>query len=171
MFYLPLICKNVFLNQGMSVVWHLLSNTPLTRPFPKIRDKGPSIQNFLYPLNMNNYVVGFLCFVSQRVKKIWVSRAKWQVFVMENCDYNIKWQSMCIGLNFTQTSRHKGYHETVKGLNPDLCIILLYSVHGFIHFILLHEKFLQFAWLRTVVFLLNLKYLHVKITNLFWVVV
>ena len=33
--------------------------------------------------------------------------------------------------------------------------------------ILLHEKFLQFDWLRVVVFQLNLKYLHVKITNLF----
>ena len=32
--------------------------------------------------------------------------------------------------------------------------------------ILLHEKFLQFDWLRAVVFQLNLKYLHVKITNL-----
>ena len=37
--------------------------------------------------------------------------------------------------------------------------------------ILLHEKFLQFDWLRAVVFQLNLKYLHVKITNLLWVVV
>ena len=37
--------------------------------------------------------------------------------------------------------------------------------------ILLHEKFLQFDWLRAVVFQLNLKYLHVKITNLSWVVV
>ena len=36
-----------------------------------------------------------------------------------------------------------------------------------IRFILLHEKFLQFDWLRVVVFQLNLKYLHVKITNLF----
>ena len=33
-------------------------------------------------------------------------------------------------------------------------------------FILLHEKFLQFDWLRAVIFQLNLKYLHVKITNL-----
>ena len=33
-------------------------------------------------------------------------------------------------------------------------------------FILLHEKFLQFDWLRAVVFQLNLKYLHEKITNL-----
>ena len=37
--------------------------------------------------------------------------------------------------------------------------------------ILLHEKFLQSDWLRAVVFQLNLKYLHVKITNLLWVVV
>ena len=39
------------------------------------------------------------------------------------------------------------------------------------HFILLREKFLQFDWLRAVVFQLNLKYLHVKITNLLRVVV
>ena len=32
--------------------------------------------------------------------------------------------------------------------------------------VLQHEKFLQFDWLRAVVFQLNLKYLHVKITNL-----
>ena len=38
-------------------------------------------------------------------------------------------------------------------------------------FILLYEKFLQFDWLRAVVFQLNLKYLHVKITNLLRVVV
>ena len=35
----------------------------------------------------------------------------------------------------------------------------------------LHEKFLQFDWLRAGVFQLNLKYLHVKITNLLRVVV
>ena len=38
-------------------------------------------------------------------------------------------------------------------------------------FILLHEKFLQSDWLRAVVFQPNLKNLHVKITNLLWVVV
>ena len=38
-------------------------------------------------------------------------------------------------------------------------------------FILLPEKFLQFDWLRAVVFQLNLKYPHVKITKLLWVVV
>ena len=37
--------------------------------------------------------------------------------------------------------------------------------------ILLHGKFLQFDWLREVVFQLNLKYLFVKITNLVWVTV
>ena len=35
----------------------------------------------------------------------------------------------------------------------------------------LHEKCLQFDWLRAVVFQLHLKYLHVKITNLLCVVV
>ena len=38
-------------------------------------------------------------------------------------------------------------------------------------YILLQEKFLQFDWLGAVVFQLNLKYLHVKITNLLRVVV
>ena len=38
-------------------------------------------------------------------------------------------------------------------------------------FILLQEKLLQFDWLRAVAFQLNLKYLHVKITNLFCVAV
>ena len=38
-------------------------------------------------------------------------------------------------------------------------------------FILLHKEFLQFDWLRAAVFQLNLKYLHVKITSLLWVVV
>ena len=38
-------------------------------------------------------------------------------------------------------------------------------------FILLHEKLLQSGWLRAVVFQLNLKYVHVKITNLLRVVV
>ena len=37
--------------------------------------------------------------------------------------------------------------------------------------ILLHKKLLQFDWLRAVIFQLNLKYLHVKITNPLQVVV
>ena len=38
-------------------------------------------------------------------------------------------------------------------------------------FIPLHDKFLQFDWLRAVVFQLNLRYLHLKITNPLRVVV
>ena len=38
-------------------------------------------------------------------------------------------------------------------------------------FILLHEKFLQFDWLRAMVFQLNLKYLLVKITYLLRVII
>ena len=49
--------------------------------------------------------------------------------------------------------------------------LFLYCVLCFFHVILLHEKFLQSDWLRAVVFQPNLKYLHVKITNLLWVVV
>ena len=61
------------------------------------------------------------------------------------------------------------FYAGVRGLHPEgqpiavLCTIIF--------FILLHEKFLQFDWLSAVVFLLNLKYLLVKITNLLRVVV
>ena len=50
----------------------------------------------------------------------------------------------------------------------------IFDLNKMTHFILLlHEKFLQFDWLRavTVIFQLNLKYRHVKITNHLWVVV
>ena len=51
-------------------------------------------------------------------------------------------------------------------------ISLLWELNSIFMFILLlHEKFLIFDWLRAVVFQLNLKYLHVKITNLVRVVV
>ena len=49
--------------------------------------------------------------------------------------------------------------------------LFIYLFFGITFIILLHEKFLQFDWLRAVVFQLSLKYLHVKITNLLWVVV
>ena len=49
------------------------------------------------------------------------------------------------------------------------CFLL--ALRYILFFILLHQKFLQFDWLRAVVFQLNLKYLHVKITKLLWVVV
>ena len=55
-----------------------------------------------------------------------------------------------------------------------LAATCLYSQNGCLKikpFILLQEKFLQFDWLRAVVFQLNLKYLHVKITKLLQVVV
>ena len=50
-------------------------------------------------------------------------------------------------------------------------MVVLIRFHYITVVILLHEKFLQFDWLRAVVFQLDLKYLHVKITNLLWVVV
>ena len=48
---------------------------------------------------------------------------------------------------------------------------IFFRLGSFGSIILLHEKFLQFDWLRAVVLQLNLKYLHVKITNLLRVVV
>ena len=47
------------------------------------------------------------------------------------------------------------------GYNPKFIITL----------VLLHEKFVQFDWLRAVVLKLNLRYLHVKVTTFLWVVV
>ena len=55
-------------------------------------------------------------------------------------------------------------------INTESRIGVVVSV-GFLYVILLHEKLLQFDWLRAVVFQLNLKYLHVKITNFLRVVV
>ena len=52
-----------------------------------------------------------------------------------------------------------------------IVIIIIIMIIIIIIIILLHKKFLQFAWLRAVVFQLNLKYPHVKITNLLQVVV
>ena len=52
-----------------------------------------------------------------------------------------------------------------------MMIIIIIVIIIITTIILLHEKFLQFDWLRAVVFQLNLKYLHVKITNLLQVVV
>ena len=52
-----------------------------------------------------------------------------------------------------------------------IIIIKIIIIIIIIIIILLHKKFLQFSWLRAVVFQLNLKYPHVKITNLLQVVV
>ena len=53
---------------------------------------------------------------------------------------------------------------------PEHCIFP-FLVQCLQHLYLLHEKFLQFDWLGAVVFQLNLKYLHVKITKPLRVVV
>ena len=53
---------------------------------------------------------------------------------------------------------------------PSLSVLQSWS-SAVTRFMLLQEKFLKFDWLRAVVFQLNLKYLHVKITNLLQVVV
>ena len=50
-------------------------------------------------------------------------------------------------------------------------VILQAAAVAFIsRFIPIQEKFLQFDWLRSVVFQLNLKFVHVKITKLLRVV-
>ena len=60
--------------------------------------------------------------------------------------------------------------SNVRGLMeiPRKLYATSYQITGII---LQHEKFLQFDWLRAVIFQLNLKYLLVKITNLLRVVV
>ena len=45
------------------------------------------------------------------------------------------------------------------------------KIYELFSYLLRYRKLLQFDWLRAVVFQLNLKYLHVKITNLLLVVV
>ena len=59
----------------------------------------------------------------------------------------------------------------LKGAIVDLKFIIIIITIIIIIIILLHEKFLQFDWLRAVVLQLNLKYLHVKITKPLRVVV
>ena len=57
------------------------------------------------------------------------------------------------------TKKQPGFSSR-SGYNPKFIITL----------ILLQDKFLQFDWLRAVVLKLNLRYLHVKVTTLLWVV-
>ena len=70
-------------------------------------------------------------------------------------------------------SRIPGFLELNYGFqSPGLRILQTkFSEFRISKLILLHEKLLQFDWLRAVVFQPNLKYLHVKITNLLRVVV
>ena len=58
----------------------------------------------------------------------------------------------------------------VNSSAPKVVVVFQRNI-GITTIILLDEKFLQFDWLRAVVFQVNLKYLHVKITNLFKAVV
>ena len=64
----------------------------------------------------------------------------------------------------------QGENKEVLFIKATVYLPFLFEKTGFI-LILLHEKLLQFNWLRAVVFQLNLKYLHAKITNLLRVVV
>ena len=56
-------------------------------------------------------------------------------------------------------------HERVSGFQ-EIFFRGNWNPRNFSCVILLHEKFLQFDWLRAVVFQLNKKYLHVEITKL-----
>ena len=65
--------------------------------------------------------------------------------------------------------------ETV-GSSPKLgplkiAIIRVITLYDYRLYTTITEKLLQFDWLRAVVFQLNLKYLHLKVTNLLRVVV
>ena len=72
-----------------------------------------------------------------------------------------KGESFALGLDGNKRAAKRYVHCTKCVLNS----LFLSAI------ILPYEKFLQFDWLRAVVFQLNLKYLHVKITNLLRVVV
>ena len=71
---------------------------------------------------------------------------------------------------FFRRSQFCRSESNVRGLMeiPRKLYATSYQITGII---LQHEKFLQFDWLRAVIFQLNLKYLLVKITNLLRVVV
>ena len=62
-------------------------------------------------------------------------------------------------------------HQKMSYSNKTNVFFVSNYCESFPIFILPQDKFLQFDWLRAVAFLLNLKYLHVKITNLLRVVV
>ena len=101
------------------------------------------------------------CFVhynvtSSQYLKSWGDRQPW------DCVLNLSQQAKNITFYYINTNEIPG----------ELLRENLISSHVKITcFILLHEKFLEFDWLRAVAFQLNLKYLHVKITNLLPVVV
>ena len=55
--------------------------------------------------------------------------------------------------------------SVIKSTGKWLYLRNIFQFSTYSRFILLHEKFLQFDWRRRVVFQLNLKYPHFKITN------
>ena len=72
-------------------------------------------------------------------------------------------------MKLTQSTALEQKRFDLRSLSPtlhNLWLLLVINVVVVVSsVILIHEKFLQFDWLRAVVFQLNLKYLHVKITN------
>ena len=70
-------------------------------------------------------------------------------------------------INKTMTGTEKNLFLTCADKLPLLNELETYTQTQIKYLKLLHEKFLQFDWLRAVVFQLNLKYLHVKITKPF----
>ena len=59
------------------------------------------------------------------------------------------------------TERRRNYATLGLCSNSQCRVVIKESINAIIVFILLLEKFLQFDWLRAVVFQLNLKYPHV----------
>ena len=87
-----------------------------------------------------------------RSRKIWVGSLFYFILIAVGwLSLETKWRESNLDLSLTKFINWVANHVNI--------------------FILLHEKFLQFDWLRAVVFQLNLKYLRVKITNLWCVVV
>ena len=85
--------------------------------------------------------------------------------VINRCKYSYLRRFITRGKQFTVMYSLLKFNDTLQLFHLDMkktsgCAELIPLL------ILLHEKFLQFDWLRAVVFQLNLKYLHVKITNL-----
>ena len=75
----------------------------------------------------------------------------------------------CYANKFSKTTISIRFLIFFKFFDPCLCSV--FAVLCISSLILLHEKFLQFDWLRAVVFRLNFKYAHVKITKPLRVVV
>ena len=95
-------------------------------------------------------------------------------FCLLYCLYYIAYNSFTSSKSLSMDDiRHIVMRSSKKScsLDPVPTSLVVECMDELLPFILLHKKLLQFDWLRTVVFQLNLNYLHVKITNLLWVVV